>query len=99
MIYFETERLFFRDWREQDLNEFQIMNIDTRVMKYFKRYLQKRRQINFTSEFKMNLKIVDMAFMRLKQNIITALLALLASIGQTSFHNRMTRNIFWGEKE
>ncbi len=26
MIYFETERLIFRDWKESDLGEFRIMN-------------------------------------------------------------------------
>lgn len=35
MIYFETQRLIFRDWKEQDLKEFRIMNKDIRVMKYF----------------------------------------------------------------
>jgi len=35
MIYFETQRLIFRDWKEQDLKEFRIMNRDLMVMKYF----------------------------------------------------------------
>ncbi len=39
MIYFETKRLVFRDWKEQDLNEFRIMNKDTRVMEYFTKIL------------------------------------------------------------
>lgn len=39
MIYFKTQRLVFRDWKEQDLNEFRIMNKDTRVMKYFAKTL------------------------------------------------------------
>lgn len=29
MVYFETERLIFRDWNTQDLYEFRIMNKDT----------------------------------------------------------------------
>ena len=39
MVYFETQRLVFRDWNEQDLYEFRIMNKDTRVMKYFTKTL------------------------------------------------------------
>lgn len=39
MIYFETQRLTFRDWKEQDLKEFRIMNKDKRVMKYFTKTL------------------------------------------------------------
>ncbi|WP_426348587.1 GNAT family N-acetyltransferase [Alloiococcus sp. CFN-8] len=35
MIYFETPRLIFRDWKKQDLYEFQIMNRDPEVMKYY----------------------------------------------------------------
>lgn len=35
MIYFETERLIFRDWNEQDLNEFRIINKDPQVMEFF----------------------------------------------------------------
>ncbi|WP_041272465.1 GNAT family N-acetyltransferase [Desulfitobacterium hafniense] len=35
MIYFETPRLIFRDWKEQDLREFRMMNKDSRVMRYF----------------------------------------------------------------
>jgi ribosomal-protein-alanine N-acetyltransferase len=35
MVYFETQRLVFRDWKEQDILEFRIMNKDIRVMKYF----------------------------------------------------------------
>lgn len=39
MVYFETQRLIFRNWKEQDLNEFQIMNKDIMVMKYFSKTL------------------------------------------------------------
>jgi ribosomal-protein-alanine N-acetyltransferase len=39
MIYFETQRLIFRDWNEQDLIKFRVMNKDTRVMKYFTKTL------------------------------------------------------------
>jgi len=35
MIYFETERLIFRNWCEDDLQTFKQMNEDERVMKYF----------------------------------------------------------------
>ncbi len=39
MVYFETERLVFRDWNDPDLDEFRIMNKDPRVMKYFTKIL------------------------------------------------------------
>lgn len=39
MIYFETERLIFRHWKEDDLKEFRVMNKDLNVMKYFPKIL------------------------------------------------------------
>jgi ribosomal-protein-alanine N-acetyltransferase len=39
MIYFETQRLIFRDWKKQDLSELQLINKDTRVMEYFPKIL------------------------------------------------------------
>lgn len=39
MIYFETKRLVFRDWKEEDLSDFRIMNKDPRVMEYFTKAL------------------------------------------------------------
>lgn len=35
MIYFETERLLFRDWQDSDLILFQEMNSDFEVRRYF----------------------------------------------------------------
>jgi len=35
MIYFDSERLIFRDWKEDDLPEFRKMNADHIVMEYF----------------------------------------------------------------
>lgn len=35
MIYFETERMVFRDWRELDTVPFRAMNKDPRVMEFF----------------------------------------------------------------
>jgi ribosomal-protein-alanine N-acetyltransferase len=39
MIYFETQRLIFRDWKDQDLDEFRLMNKDLMVMKHFPKTL------------------------------------------------------------
>lgn len=47
MVYFETQRLIFRDWNEQDLYEFRIMNKDTRVMKYFAKTLTEEETDRF----------------------------------------------------
>src|SRR5690554_4204813 len=35
MIYFETKRLRFRDWKADDFPHFCEMNTDPRVMRYF----------------------------------------------------------------
>jgi|GEM_PF-2842146 len=35
MVYFESTRLVFRDWREEDLDDFRKMNSDYQVMEYF----------------------------------------------------------------
>lgn len=35
MVYFETERLRFRDWTREDLPPFRKMNKDPQVMRYF----------------------------------------------------------------
>lgn len=47
MIYFETQRLIFRDWNKQDLNEFRIMNMDSRVMEYFAKTLTEEETDRF----------------------------------------------------
>lgn len=39
MIYFETQRLIFRDWKEEDLEGFRMMNKDTEVMEFFPKVL------------------------------------------------------------
>lgn len=35
MIYIETERLFLRSWKSEDLPPFIAMNKDKRVMRYY----------------------------------------------------------------
>jgi ribosomal-protein-alanine N-acetyltransferase len=47
MAYFETQRLVFRDWKEEDLKEFRIMNKDARVMKYFTKTLTEQETDRF----------------------------------------------------
>jgi [ribosomal protein S5]-alanine N-acetyltransferase len=47
MVYFETQRLIFRDWKEQDLPVFRIMNKDIRVMKYFAKTLSEQETDRF----------------------------------------------------
>ncbi len=47
MVYFETQRLVFRDWKEQDLIEFRTMNKDARVMKYFTKTLTEEETDGF----------------------------------------------------
>ena len=47
MVYFETQRLIFRNWNKQDLYEFRIMNKDTKVMKYFTKTLTEEETDSF----------------------------------------------------
>lgn len=47
MIYFESERLIFRSWKDEDLKDFKEMNKDTRVMKYFPKTLSNEETENF----------------------------------------------------
>lgn len=39
MTYFETQRLIFRDWKEQDLKEFRIMDMRQKVQKQFQQLM------------------------------------------------------------
>lgn len=52
MIYFETERLCFRDWIENDKEEFIKMNKDPEVMKYFPDVLEPSESEIFLSKIK-----------------------------------------------
>lgn len=56
MVYFETERLVFRDWKEQDLNEFRRMNQDASVMKYFPKTLTENETDGFYNIIQDELK-------------------------------------------
>lgn len=56
MVYFETQRLVFRDWKEQDLNEFRIMNKDSRVMKYFAKTLTEEETDGFYNRIQEEFK-------------------------------------------
>jgi ribosomal-protein-alanine N-acetyltransferase len=47
MVYFETPRLIFRDWNEQDLTVLRVMNADARVMKYFENMLTEQETDHF----------------------------------------------------
>jgi len=52
MIYFESERLLFRDWNEVDLPVFREMNKDPLVMKYFPRVLEEEETDSFYQRIK-----------------------------------------------
>jgi len=47
--YFETERLCFRGWQEEDKPEFALMNADPEVMQYFLRRLDESESNAFVS--------------------------------------------------
>lgn len=47
MIYFETARLRFRDWKETDIISFAEMNADNEVMKYFPKTLSADESYEF----------------------------------------------------
>jgi len=56
MIYFESERLLFRDWKEADLPVFREMNKDPLVMKYFPRVLEEDETDSFYQRIQEELK-------------------------------------------
>jgi len=47
MIYFETERLIFRDWSKSDIKVFELINSDDRVMEFFPKKLTSQETLNF----------------------------------------------------
>lgn len=49
MVYFETQRLRFRDWKVEDLPDFRIMNDDDKVMRYFAEKLTEEETDRFYS--------------------------------------------------
>ena len=56
MIYFESERLLFRDWKEEDLLVFREMNKDPLVMKYFPKVLEEDETDSFYQRIKEEFK-------------------------------------------
>ncbi|MTI67649.1 MAG: GNAT family N-acetyltransferase [Firmicutes bacterium] len=52
MIYFESKRLIFRDWKHRDLERFRNMNKDIKVMEYFPSILTKEETDNFLKKIK-----------------------------------------------
>lgn len=52
MIYFESERLIFRDWKEEDLPAFRKLNADLDVMEYFLKPLNDEESDGFVSRIK-----------------------------------------------
>ena len=58
MIYFDSERLIFRDWKEEDLSEFRKMNADPIVMEYFPSTLTHSETDAFYVRIKENMQRV-----------------------------------------
>lgn len=58
MIYFDSERLIFRDWKEEDLAEFRKMNADPIVMEYFPSTLTHTETDLFYERIKENMQSV-----------------------------------------
>lgn len=56
MIYFETERLIFRSWKNEDLEFFKEMNKDHRVMKYFPKVLSNEETETFYNKIQDEFK-------------------------------------------
>ncbi len=47
MIYIETPRLILRDWKEEDIQPFAVINSDPHVMKYFLKPLTEKESLDF----------------------------------------------------
>jgi ribosomal-protein-alanine N-acetyltransferase len=58
IIYFDSERLIFRDWKEEDLSEFRKMNADPIVMEYFTSTLTHDDTDAFVERIKDNMKLL-----------------------------------------
>ena len=58
MIYFDSERLIFRDWKQEDLSEFRKMNADPIVMEYFPSILTHSETDAFYARIKENMQSV-----------------------------------------
>lgn len=56
MIYFQSERLLFRDWKEADLEVFRQMNKDPLVMKYFPKVLLEEETDSFYQRIQDEIK-------------------------------------------
>jgi ribosomal-protein-alanine N-acetyltransferase len=52
MIYFESERLIFRDWNEQDEELFCLINADSDVMRYYPKPATREDSIRFITIIK-----------------------------------------------
>jgi ribosomal-protein-alanine N-acetyltransferase len=56
MIYFETDRLRFRDWQQNDFVSFKKMNADREVMRYFPSTLTADESAEFLKKIKDEFK-------------------------------------------
>ena len=52
MIYIETQRLLLRDWKEEDIEPFAVLNSDTEVMRYFLQPLTAEESVAFYRRMK-----------------------------------------------
>ena len=53
MNYFETERLVFRQWQDEDKKCFAKMNSDPIVMEYFPKTLSEIESNNFANKIRL----------------------------------------------
>lgn len=56
MIYFETDRLRFRDWQQEDFVTFEKMNADAEVMRYFPSILTSKESEEFLEKIQDEFK-------------------------------------------
>ena len=69
MIYFETERLIFRDWIESDIEDFIGMNQDSDVMKYFPKMLTEEESVNMCVRINEEIRTKDFGFFAVEHKV------------------------------
>ena len=89
MVYLATERLVFRDWKEQDLTEFKKMNQDLMVMKYFSKTLTEEETESFYHRIQDNLNKFGYGLYAVETKVNNEFIGFIG-FNQTTFKSEFT---------
>jgi RimJ/RimL family protein N-acetyltransferase len=62
MIYYETERLFLREWQDKDFEPFFALNQDVDVMRYFPNVFSHQETVDLVTKIKNKFRAHDFGF-------------------------------------